>query len=581
MKSKRMLFAVCLVLGLAGIAQAWTFRPATLKATPVIGGTYDPAGKPPGVVYPSFLSSPGESLDFTWYDNQHSCSVGRMIVQDRIGVGGLHIAYMKSPDNTHFPRNAAYQFNDKIGGGWSGELDANTGRAGYVNIDVLSDGRAVMVFHQSGGAGNRAVVAVDAARGAGAFTVTSIDTNSYPPGSSAPLWPKVAVGPLGSIHVTACMQTNAHLLYSRFAFGDTTRRWVVLDSLVNALSNVLFTSRSSGKVAVAYTKPRPSSPNGQINMDVWYRESVNHGLTWGPKINVTNYLNSDTVRAYCDVSGVYDNNDNLHLVWSGMRVIGDSAYFNASAIFHWSQATGIDLVSGPGHNFPGTFWWSLPGHPSSGKLDVNRPSLSVDASGKLYCVWAGQVLTDDTSAGGYINMDLYGRGSLDNGNTWGAFGRTDTMIYLTNSHTPGGLPGFCDDDEYPSITKFTTDSVRTLFLEDKDAGSSVANEGGPTANPIKYLAVRADWFWPPSGVETPVGRLDGLAGGQLKAQPNPFVSFAAIPGHETENFELYDISGRRIGTYRGDRIGHDLGPGVYFVRAKGGTGITARVVKVR
>jgi hypothetical protein len=135
--------------------------------------------------------------------------------------------------------------------------------------------------------------------------------------------------------------------------------------------------------------------------------------------------------------------------------------------------------------------------------------------------------------------------------------------------------------DYPSITKITTDSVRILFLEDKDAGSSVANEGGTTANPVKYLAVKADWFWPPSGVETPVGRLDGLTVGQLKAQPNPFVSFAAITGHETESFELYDISGRKVGTYRGDRIGQDVGPGVYFVRAKGETGITARVVKVR
>ena len=69
--------------------------------------------------------------------------------------------------------------------------------------------------------------------------------------------------------------------------------------------------------------------------------------------------------------------------------------------------------------------------------------------------------------------------------------------------------------------------------------------------------------------------------GRGSTVPNPFVSFATVPGREEERFELYNASGRKVGTYRGDLIGHDLGPGVYFVRAKGGTGITARVVKVR
>ncbi len=78
----------------------------------------------------------------------------------------------------------------------------------------------------------------------------------------------------------------------------------------------------------------------------------------------------------------------------------------------------------------------------------------------------------------------------------------------------------------------------------------------------------------------PVG-LSGFGSLGFKFAPNPFVSFTTVPGRVGENFELYDISGRRIGTYRGDRIGQDVRPGVYFVRAKGETGITARIIKVR
>jgi len=55
-------------------------------------------------------------------------------------------------------------------------------------------------------------------------------------------------------------------------------------------------------------------------------------------------------------------------------------------------------------------------------------------------------------------------------------------------------------------------------------------------------------------------------GERLRATPNPFTSFATLPGHEAERFGLYDVSGRMVGTYRGDRVGEGLAPGVYFLK---------------
>jgi hypothetical protein len=63
--------------------------------------------------------------------------------------------------------------------------------------------------------------------------------------------------------------------------------------------------------------------------------------------------------------------------------------------------------------------------------------------------------------------------------------------------------------------------------------------------------------------------------------PNPFSSFATVPGHSSERFALYDISGRRVGTYKGERIGEGLRAGVYFVRAEKGDQKPVRVVKLR
>jgi hypothetical protein len=69
--------------------------------------------------------------------------------------------------------------------------------------------------------------------------------------------------------------------------------------------------------------------------------------------------------------------------------------------------------------------------------------------------------------------------------------------------------------------------------------------------------------------------------GSVTATPNPFTSFATLPGHEAERFSLYDVSGRRVGTYRGDRVGEGLKAGVYFLRPKDGSTPPVRIVKVR
>lgn len=63
--------------------------------------------------------------------------------------------------------------------------------------------------------------------------------------------------------------------------------------------------------------------------------------------------------------------------------------------------------------------------------------------------------------------------------------------------------------------------------------------------------------------------------------PNPFTSFASVPGHSSERFALYDISGRKVGSYMGDRIGFDLSAGIYFLKPKSKDAKPLRLVKLR
>jgi hypothetical protein len=65
------------------------------------------------------------------------------------------------------------------------------------------------------------------------------------------------------------------------------------------------------------------------------------------------------------------------------------------------------------------------------------------------------------------------------------------------------------------------------------------------------------------------------------AVPNPFVSFASVPGHEEERFGLYDVSGRLVGIYLGDKIGWNAGPGVYFLKLLNNRSAPMRIVKVK
>lgn len=68
---------------------------------------------------------------------------------------------------------------------------------------------------------------------------------------------------------------------------------------------------------------------------------------------------------------------------------------------------------------------------------------------------------------------------------------------------------------------------------------------------------------------------------RLTVSPNPFISYTTIPGHSSDRFTLYDISGRKVGTYKGDRIGQGLSSGVYFLRQENNDTKPLRIVKLK
>jgi photosystem II stability/assembly factor-like uncharacterized protein len=210
-------------------------------------------------------------------------------------------------------------------------------------------------------------------------------------------------------------------------------------------------------------------------------------------------------------------------------------------------------------------------------------------------------LSDHIAASFFLNNQrgwLVGYGgrvqrTTDGGATWEAMSQVN-HYYVDDIHFQDAQTGWlgvsnqarsqAPDDGRGFIYK-TTDGgatwtqewasprVKTFFggLGVQGVGTLWACAGHGTL--LKYI--------PGSGVEEKAEGRGQRLEVRITAKPNPFVSFARVPGHEAERFSLYDISGRKVGTYKGDRIGEGLSAGVYFLRPSDGPATPIRLVNIR
>ena len=531
------------------------------------------------------LASPGQIVGESYYDTQHNSAMGRMIVKDVDDA--IQVGWMKSFDSGQVIRHVQYNNSDwwpPTGLDTTGvPIDPGSSiRAGYITFDALADGRAVAFYHVSMPPGApsfdfAASCAVDIIPRLGSFQQVVIDTVTFPPiEATMTIWPHGAVDPQDNIHVVSSQfpvaaGSSAVVSYSRSTDdGVNWDNWTTVDTLYD-LSYDVETSWQSGKVCIAYTD-NVGWASGQVNNDVYYIESIDYGATWDwtAKNNVTNFVPTDTTRAYCDVKGVYDNDDSLHLVYPVRYVVGDTSFFYAAYIEHWSKATGRTVVSSDTmigwHSTYGAGGW---------RMHADHVSIAVDTTtGNLYCVFAGNPW-GDTSAMGYPNYDIFGSYSTDGGATW------SQAVNLTNTSSKDCGPPNCDCEDYASLAEFVNDTLHIFFLEDKDAGASIQTpaEGATTLNPLRYWKVPAERLI--VGVEEEGPKSIRPTDFSLAQNvPNPFANRTVIryelPGAAHVRVLVYDATGRLVETLvDGNRNAgvHEaawdagrLGSGIYFYK---------------
>jgi len=575
---KKVLFIVTIVilmLGVSGLVYAGKITKVPIEQAGAPNknvGNENAVSDTPGIPYSGddITQSPGIIVGRSWYDFQTNGSTGTRVVKH---LCGTHMCWMNSNNQTHTPRQIYYNFINNSGTvmwGEDGTPVSQGTRDGYTTMDVTADGRACIVYHDATSqADYKTQLALDAACGFGLFTI-SIVPSEYP-GDINYIWPYVAVDYNDRIQVT----NNEGEVTGGVASGiahtfsaDYGGTWSPLYrySEEQAISPIMVASPVDDKVAILWSHVREPELNSQRNNDVVYIESLD-GETWDYRTftNVTNYQDADTVRAYADVDAIYDLEGNLHIVWNTHGYWydqGPSVTVDACFLWHWSEASGINMVYNAWHeSFCGT--WNL---------SASKPSIACDGAGNLYVLFT-HFDNVDVAENGFSNGELYLASSYDGGYTW-----EDSN--LTNTQTIGCSAGDCESEHWSSLAEETYDNyLHILYIEDKDAGAGVlaAPEGVVTENPVRYHEIP---------IFTSVDEEEEIPSLFVLNQnyPNPFNTSTEIKYSLKQRLDVslkvYNIRGELVGTLV-DAIkeagGHSVtwnavgySSGIYFYRLEAG-----------
>lgn len=461
-------------------------------------------GQQLGIASPT--ASPGLAVGNTFYDYQHNGRVGRMNETRTGGKTIAHFSWMFLPSAALVDRAAAYtQYDFSTQQLYSpfATLQATGDYAGYVNLDVTNDNRAVVTCHNQEAVDAHYDIEVywDFMEGFVTFGYRDSVPAALSQYAKQPQvgtdynevnWPSMAYveGPtpgdtvthvFGQASLPEAGDPQAIYYFRRVgAMDDPAATWDFPPKVVDTVHDIAQTvdGNDAGKTALVWIANVPctdADPDTascdeiagatQWNNDLYYQISLDYGVTWQPRVNVTKSRIAQAAdiphfQPYTDLGILLDTQGDLHIIWGAAYwPTGSTLYvFSRSAILHWSQdvpyiRTVVDATWEPGDCFPGV--WNL---------TVAKMSIS-ECRNKFYVLFSqfndrpNGVLTDcatESNPGypdGAANADLYVSISNDSGLTW------DRARNLTNSRTPGcdsanGAGGPCDNDMWATMARF-------------------------------------------------------------------------------------------------------------------------------
>lgn len=489
---------------------------------------------------------------------------------------GIHASWMYSNGNPGTDRNMRYNFYDislsppqwAFSSGpdymlWG--VNAHDRRSGFGMLDASdATGCAWISAHISGTAGLQPVAAQDQTPGGGSFINAPGEPNA-----STFLWPATGLTNSGTFHSAMTLDDGVRnkLYYGKIASWPD---WTVPYPLPDPAPDCGFpdyniaTSHISNTVVVMW--PHMNANPATEPMTGHLRFSRDDGESWEDPIDIgfpPMFCNGDTQPTW-DINsfhGIFDDNDNFHLVGCLQPFLGGFVNWVPSAIWHWDGTNGFSKIV---EAYSDT--WVNPG---SNCTWASRPTITQVSANTFVCTWE---MVDSINVEPNTEQNrfrIFASRSDDGGLTWGP------AVPIR----AGGTSSY----RYPGLTrKAVNDTCHLIYLEDLEAGFAVASPpvGTMTPNPVIHHK-----FWVgdlPSAVSENKSTAPKRVA--LTVAPNPTrgatsVSYA-LPKAGTVSLKVYDNTGRPVRTLVAGKTdagehkvnwnglnesGSRLTPGVYFV----------------
>jgi hypothetical protein len=526
----------------------------------------------------------------TTYDHQQNGNQGNRCILD--ASGNIHVSWTRSEEELGDHPNRHIQYNMWDGSAWAypgGVKASGTNRAGYTTLGVLSDGKAVVAFHETAGSNTYSSVAVEAVAGTGVFN-TPVHCDEQPVNADYyPIWPHIVIGADDVIHVTGMGSADGNdgVAYCRSTDGgESFTSWnELVPEYVFGTDVGIAVNNSGSNVAITWVESVAPEVDSFMGGHLFYRESSNSGSSWATKVEVTDYddnfpMATDVWKKYAKTRGadvMYDNSGNMHIAFEEgyyMHDVDGGYYIYPawySRILYWNDVTDdITIASGPYPNITPinedssvneeldtlALWGYDRNALQGGTIYACGDPQLAEWGDYVVLAFGGNRDIEDLSAAGVANGEIYVTVTED-GSDW--FSIEDVALdtsmtreewmpgwvtNITNTNTPGGVPGSCADEGFHTIYPHVgTDNILHLsFQLDLFAGAALSgypSEGYFTDNPFLYMPQEIKYG----------SRTINDSNSVVEARPEP-VSIELISSNISNGSVAFSINGNGYGSLK-------------------------------
>lgn len=562
------------------------------------------------------------TIGITTYDLQTNASIGRRL---QLHSDGTVTAVWTTAAGLEPYPDRGTGLNYFNGTDWrapvSTRLEPATGadnRTGWPNIAVINDGteREIVMGHVALSDFGGFRTSTNSGIGKEDWTTaTSNVLTGNPQIPGRPIWGRMATDGALTVHIIANYADSSSdqpfttvrkgvrdpMTYSRSEDGGET--WIVDKMMLPDYDSTLILEGGGDQYAIDVRGDVVAIFAGGLNESLVLWKSTDAGQNF-TKIDVEPFpfapyrankiigTNVPTNDGSLDV--IIDNNDNVHCFWGFSQVTQrdispDSAIFvpGSNKLMHWDEVNNsVDSIAGVWDRNEnnqldiviGTIGRRATFDPNTGNpIGAARygntslttmPSVAIDASGNLYCVYSAPVedaITDDNEN----YRDIYVVYSTDGGATWvGPQNLTDQPIR---------------EDVFACVAKKADDFLHVIFQRDEFPGTELQNQDPAGSNDIKYGAIPTSEILANNiGTGTKVGVNEVVNDAKVfvvsQNYPNPFSNETNVTLYLNQggdlNLTVVNTMGQVVktadyedlnnGTHNLVIDGSDLAPGIYF-----------------